>query len=173
VAYAADAGCVIKLIAQTRREGGKLFAQVGPAFVPVESQLAGVDDVFNAILVRGDATGEVVFYGRGAGKLPTASAVIGDIVECVKAAGNIGSLNWADSNRDNVSDINTSETVCYVRCRGDKLKDLTSKAFGEVRFLSHADAPADECAFITPRLPLSEIISRLEGFGVLARIRLL
>lgn len=54
---------------------------VAPMFVPQESQLSTVDDVFNGILVTGDATGEVLFYGKGAGKLPTASAVMSDVID--------------------------------------------------------------------------------------------
>ena len=57
---------------------------VCPMFVHRGSQLASVDDVFNGIMVRGDATGDVVFYGKGAGKLPTASAVVADVIDCVK-----------------------------------------------------------------------------------------
>ena len=57
---------------------------VCPMLIPRESQLANVDDVFNGIMVRGDATGDVVFYGKGAGKLPTASAVVADVIDCAK-----------------------------------------------------------------------------------------
>lgn len=74
MAIAQNAGYVVKLIGQAKRlEGGKSEVMVSPAFVPVENQLSGVDDVFNGVLVKGDATGEVMFYGKGAGKLPTAS----------------------------------------------------------------------------------------------------
>ena len=65
--------------------GAPITAMVTPAFVSHDSQLGNVDDVFNGILVRGDATGDVVFYGKGAGKYPTASAVVGDVIECAKA----------------------------------------------------------------------------------------
>ena len=73
---------MIKLIGAARRgEGGKrMTAYVAPAFINRETQLGTIDDVFNGILVRGDATGDVVFYGKGAGKLPTASAVVSDMI---------------------------------------------------------------------------------------------
>ncbi len=172
VAYAESACCVIKLIAQTRRENEKVFALVSPAFVDKESQLAGVDDVFNAILVRGDATGEVVFYGKGAGRLPTASAVIGDVIDCVKARGNIGSLNWSDSDNDNVADIKSAEAVFYIRAVGEK---AMCRPFGDVNFLERDGSGENEIAFITPRRPEREIDELLKSSGlkVLSRIRFL
>ena len=86
VEYAKDWGGVIKLLGRARKseDGKHIYAIVSPAFVDHHSQLASVDDVFNAILVRGDAIGDVVFYGRGAGKLPTASAVVADVIDCAR-----------------------------------------------------------------------------------------
>jgi homoserine dehydrogenase len=174
VAYAADAGRVIKLIAQTRRpdSSGKVFALVGPALVSEESQLSGVDDVFNAILVRGDATGEVVFYGKGAGKLPTASAVIGDVIECVKAAGNIGALKWSDNGRDNVAAAKAAEAEFYVRATGAKAMAFT---LGEIKFLARPGQPEGELAFITPAMAERELEKLLHtsGLKTTAKIRLL
>ena len=77
-------GGVLKLIGQARQVDGKVQCKVEPTFIPKESPLANVNDVFNAILVRGDNVGEVMFYGPGAGKLPTASAVMADVVDLVK-----------------------------------------------------------------------------------------
>ena len=85
VEYCDSYDAKIKLIGCAKRENeDKISIGVFPAIIKNESQLAGVNDVFNAILVRGDATGDVVFYGKGAGKLPTASAVVADIVSAVK-----------------------------------------------------------------------------------------
>ena len=78
-------GCVIKLIAWMKRgKDGSVAAGVEPCLVPKANQLASVDDVFNAVLVKGDMLGDVVFYGKGAGKLPTASAVVADVVDALK-----------------------------------------------------------------------------------------
>src|SRR5690606_2479633 len=82
--YAEAMDSVIKLIAVSRREGDRIFARVSPAVVSREHPLAGVEDVFNAIVVSGDAIGDAMFYGRGAGKLPTASAVVADVIDIVK-----------------------------------------------------------------------------------------
>ncbi len=78
---AEELGYVIKLVAHATRMGDGIYAMVSPIMLPLSHPLADVEDVFNAVLVRGDAIGDVLFYGRGAGKYPTASAVIGDIIE--------------------------------------------------------------------------------------------
>ena len=75
----------IKLLARAKQlPDGKIFAKVSPALVKNDSPLATVNDVFNAVLVKAETTGEVLFYGKGAGKMPTASSVIADIIECAK-----------------------------------------------------------------------------------------
>jgi len=85
IAYAKRFGGVIKLLAAGRSECGHLRARVAPVVVPAGHPLAMVNDVFNAVFVEGNAVGELMFYGRGAGKLPTASAVVGDMVEAAQA----------------------------------------------------------------------------------------
>ena len=99
IAAAARLDCVIKLIAWARRdETGRVTAAVEPMLVPRSNQLAGVDDVFNAVLVKGDMLGDVVFYGKGAGKLPTASAVVADVIDALKNGVKIhDSLFWQES----------------------------------------------------------------------------
>ena len=82
--YAHELGYAIKLLAIARREGGQVQARVHPCFVPQEHMLAKVDGVFNAVEVEGDLTGKILFHGRGAGREPTTSAIIGDLVEVAK-----------------------------------------------------------------------------------------
>lgn len=84
VAYAASLGCVIKLIGRVVKQGDRIHCLVAPMLVDRSALLSNVDDVFNAVMVRGDAVGDTVFYGRGAGKLPTASAVVADVIDEVK-----------------------------------------------------------------------------------------
>lgn len=166
VLYADNGGCVIKLIGRAERgEEGGVFAMVSPALIPRSSQLAGIDDVFNGILVRGDVTGDVVFYGKGAGKLPTASAVIGDIVDCVKAKGTIASLHWRDSEGNNVSDYRVKPAAMYVRCRGKDAERQAREAFGAVRSLARKRKPHDEFAFITAEMPEGDIEKKLRELG--------
>lgn len=90
-------GYSVKLIGIAKAAGGGVELSVEPMLVPCEHQLSNVSDVFNAILVRGAATGEVLFYGRGAGKMPTASAVLSDAVNAVKAGNTSRSLFWAEA----------------------------------------------------------------------------
>lgn len=82
IKYARELGYVIKLLAIAKEdEQGRIATRVHPAFLPKTHPLAAVNDVFNAVFVRGDAVGEIMHYGRGAGKMPTASSVVGDIIE--------------------------------------------------------------------------------------------
>ena len=177
VRYADDADCVIKLIGRAfPAADGKVFAMVSPALLSKSSQLAGIDDVFNGILVRGNATGDVVFYGKGAGKLPTASAVVGDIVDCVKAAGTIHSLHWQDSDGSNVAPVGDIAVAAYIRCQGANAADLCKEAFGPVQVLGRAGSPADEFAFVTEPMAEKDIEAKLaelaqKGVEKLAMIR--
>ncbi|MBQ3483625.1 MAG: homoserine dehydrogenase [Clostridia bacterium] len=81
VAVARALGCSVKLIGHTRRVGERVLAMVSPRMIPCSNPLAGVSDVFNGILVDANMLGECMFYGKGAGKLPTASAVVADIID--------------------------------------------------------------------------------------------
>ena len=95
VAAADVLGHAIKLVASVRKtEGGKILPAVMPMLVPYENIMSGVSDVFNAVLVYGDGIDQAMFYGRGAGKLPTASAVMGDVIEAIKHRENENSQNW-------------------------------------------------------------------------------
>jgi len=84
IAYAAELGYVIKLLAVARPFNGQVEARVHPAMLPADHPLASVNDVFNAVWLRGDGVGDLMFYGRGAGSLPTGSAIIGDVVESAR-----------------------------------------------------------------------------------------
>ncbi len=80
IAQAAEENCKIKLIAGAERNGDEITYSVAPRFVPIDHPLAGVSNEFNAIYITGNAVGELMFYGKGAGALPTGSAVAGDII---------------------------------------------------------------------------------------------
>lgn len=116
VEYAESGDFVIKLIGRAKKLGdnGEISCMVSPALIDRRSQLAGIDDVFNGILVRGNATGDVVFYGRGAGKLPTASAVVADIIDVAKADKTSNSLTWVDDGINHV--VNYLDTDSDIIC---------------------------------------------------------
>ena len=180
VAYAEAWGGVIKLIGRTKRdENGKVTIMVSPAMVSHESQLASVSDVFNGILVRGDATGDVVFYGKGAGKLPTASAVVADVIDCVKNWGVYKSPFWVEEEDDGVLDYLQTEIAFYLRIKCDNKEKALQKAkelFGEVEELKVASLDG-EIGVVTGIIKeaKAEGIKALKaaGFDVLGRIRVL
>lgn len=81
IKYARELDYAIKLLAIAKEESGQIQVRVHPAFIPLSHPLAAVNDVYNAVFIQGDAVGEIMLYGRGAGQMPTASAVVGDIIE--------------------------------------------------------------------------------------------
>lgn len=110
VELASRMGYVVKLIGHSKVLGDKVSASVCPAVIPTGSVISNVEDVFNIIKVRGDAIGDVAFYGRGAGKLPTASAVVADVIDCVKHLAARKYLFWEDGDKDYVVD---PDSVAY------------------------------------------------------------
>ncbi len=135
VEYAHGFNSVIKLIGRTRKlDNGKITANVYPALISREHMLSGVNDVFNAIMVRGDEVGDVMFYGRGAGKFPTASAVVGDVIDCAKHLSSRKYLHWVDGDEDYVTDSLGDITRFYVRVKTDDIeatkKEIETKFSG-------------------------------------------
>ena len=171
VKYCESMGSVIKLIGYASNKNGKLAIMTCPAVIDGESQLAGVNDVFNAILVRGDATGDVVFYGKGAGKLPTASAVVSDIVIAAKKSGTSKMMSWEDSDQSFVIPEKDLENKFYVRAVADKA--AVAKLFGDVRYLSRDNAPEDELAFVTGMMNEADFAEKCGKINVLGSIRVL
>lgn len=94
MAAADKKGCAVKLVAYAKKENGQLYIGVEPMLIPKANLLAGVEDVFNAVVCQCDMLGEVLFYGRGAGKLPTASAVVADCVEAVRRGAEVHQALW-------------------------------------------------------------------------------
>ncbi len=120
VEMAAKEDRVIKLLGITRRyEDGTVFAMVAPFAISRNHLLAGVEDVFNGIVVKGNAVDEVAFVGRGAGKLPTASAVVADIIDCVKHRGGENMMKWADCKENIVRNWEEERFSRLVRVAGE------------------------------------------------------
>ena len=177
VRYAEAFHCVIKLIGSVKRlADGKIDIIVAPMLVPNKSQLANIDYEFNGIMVRGDCTGDVVFYGKGAGKLPTASAVVADVIDCCKHLKTRKFLYWADGNGKNILPWEESSRAMYVRANGSNVAEKAEKLFGEVTVINKADAPADEKAFVVKAMPYNEFADKIaqleaDGVSVLSSIR--
>lgn len=169
VAYIGALGGVIKLLGRAKRmENGKIFAVVTPAIVMNGSQLASVTDVFNAILVRGDATGDVVFYGKGAGKLPTASAVVADVIDCARNMGRKKPLGWEEAEENYIVDYKSAVNPLYVRAEVENkekaLEDVVS-AIGDVKVLTFEGCKENELAFVTAEAKESDLTEKLNGIS--------
>jgi len=175
--YAEAMGSVIKLIAVSRKVDDKIFARVSPAIISKSHPLANVEDVFNAILVSGNAIGDVMFYGRGAGKLPTASAVVADVIDIVKHTGN-GRSVWEKKDYNNIIDTGEGETRFFVRVATASDKEAKKhilSIFGNVDFI-RLEKPEyeDEVAFVTMRSKekdLSAKVSQLKEADVIKGIK--
>lgn len=168
VEYAASWGGVIKLIGSVKMlEDGRIDIFVSPMFIENESQLAGVSDVFNGIMVRGDATGDVVFYGKGAGKLPTASAVVADVIDCIKHRRQRKYLYWTDSKENYVLPWEEGTAAMYIRAFAPSTDETYAKIkeiFGEVQMLSRNGEQDDEFAFVTEEKTVGEILKEAAAF---------
>ena len=172
VAYADSVGCKIKLLGRAiRQPEGKVRAFVAPHLVPGENPLSGVEDVFNAIAVTGNAIGDVMFYGRGAGKLPTASAVVADVIDIAKDLKKDRHNGWEEGAPDLVVSPDGLASPWYVRARMSA--DEARKRCGEVQLLARSGAPAGEAAFLTAPVTESEIKEKLSSLDVGSLFRVL
>lgn len=164
VAYAESCGHKIKLLGRCiRQKDGKLCVYVAPHLVDGENPLAGVEDVFNAITVKGNAVGDVMFYGRGAGKLPTASAVVADVVDAAKHRRGRKYLHWGAGSPDLVVPPDALESAWYVRMQAGV--DAVRSAFGEVTMLARPGAPEGEIAFLTEPMTEKALRDKLAPLG--------
>ena len=169
-------GCSVKLIGHTRMVDGKVLAMVSPRMIPMSNPLAGVADVFNGILVDANMVGEVMFYGKGAGKLPTASAVVADIIDIVAHRGKEGipAPKFAVATEEDYADFSQSRTrscIAFENCE-DACK-IIDQVFG----VSAAETVTvgNRIAFIAPEMSEAETEARITvcGLKLISRIRML
>ena len=178
VRYAASAKFAVKLLGTARTAAdGRLYVIVRPALVPQTSLVSSVDGVFNAVAVKGDAVGDVLFYGRGAGKMPTASAVVGDIVDCVCEKGTKTGYGWGPDDDSLVMPYDEYPVSLFVRGTatdvGAAFDELLS-VFGSNRYITAPGAPVNEIAFITghdTEKTLREKLASLSNFSTKSVIR--
>jgi len=141
---------------------------VAPHFVCKENLISSVNDVFNAVMVSGDAIDKAMFYGRGAGKFPTASAVVADIIDMAKADRTSISQVWEDADNSTfVEKIENNETEMYVRVKSSD-KAVIEKFGAEI--ISDENG---EVSFVTPCLSEKEIDEKLAGAEIVSKIRIL
>lgn len=166
--YAEAMKSAIKLLAMGNRQGDKFFAMVAPRMINRNHPLYSVNDVFNGILVKGNMVGDVMFYGRGAGKLPTASAVVADIVDAAKHEGtNIMTL-WS-SKKLELSACDEAENVFFVRVPAEE-KEAAQATFGNVKEVT-AEGVTGEFAFVTEKMTEAAFAEKSKKVTVKNRIR--
>ena len=151
--YAKAMGMTIKLLATCKRDGEKLNAMVAPCLLRAEHPLFAINGVFNSIFVHGNMLGDAMFYGSGAGKLPTASAVVGDIVEEARNLERNLGVMWS-SEKLALEDRRDVERRFFVRMKGsrEELQDRVASVFGMVQFV-RAEGVSGEFGFVTERMP--------------------
>jgi homoserine dehydrogenase len=146
--YARNIGYKIKLLGRALRTGDDtVTAYVAVHLLGANSLLANVDDVMNGVVIHGNAVGECMFYGPGAGKLPAASAIVADVIDCVKHFQARKYLSWGDGFDGYVTSADDIASRWYVRT-GSSLSEI-GQAFGNVRFIHYPGAPEGEYAFIS------------------------
>ncbi len=150
VKLAESMGYVIKLIGCSKRMGDKIMAYVSPVLIPENHSLAGVVDVFNAIMIKGDSIGDVMFYGRGAGKLPTASAVMADVIDCARNEEVTHPIIWKKSDKEILERTEENECAMYVRLKHTSAQQA-KEVFGDVEFY-YLPGDDSEAAFITKKM---------------------
>ncbi len=153
--YAKEMGASVKLLGSSRRKGGEVCARVAPVMIGKDHPLYAVSGVYNGILVKSDMLGVSMYYGSGAGKLPTASAVVADMIEAAQNEQMNIPIGWGEQ-RQKVADIKTAECRYFVRIAGTfkEKADLIRRTFGEVR--TFVLEGADEFAILTRKMSESE-----------------
>ena len=171
IKYAKALGASIKIFGSSKNVDGQVYAKVAPVMIDSTHPLYMVNDVFNGIFVKGNMVGDLMFYGSGAGKLPTASAVVGDVVAAAKNLGTNVPVIW-EQEKLTIADMKEAKQRFFVRLSGDKASNESkvAAAFGKVQ---DVDAGiADEYAFITDAVKEGDFAKKAEELGnVISRIR--
>lgn len=172
--YAQEIGAKIRLVATSVKKPEGYYAMVAPGMVNESDPLYGVNGVFNAVKVHGNMLGDAMFYGSGAGKLPTASAVAGDVVDEARHLHETITTYWSDEELP-LQPVGNMENRFFVRVQGsasDRAEEIR-KIFGNAETISLPSLPG-EFAFITDRMKESEFADRSGKLGgMISRIRVL
>ena len=166
--YAHAMGKTIKLLAQSKEIDGKFYAMVAPFMISKEHPLYMVNDVFNAVCVHGNMLGDSMYYGRGAGKLPTASAVVSDVVDCARHLCKVIMCFW-DAEDVELTKVDQSSRRFFVRVEQDN-ESKALQVFESVSVIE-ADVPG-EFAFVTDEMTENEFNRKAEEVGIISRIRI-
>ncbi len=163
VAFAEKFGAVIKLIGAAKIVDGEVYCRVSPMVIPAGHQLSEVNDVFNAILVKGDSIGDVMFYGRGAGKLPTASAVVADVIDAAKHIHINKFITWKEAKEDFMIDPETVACRYFVRANSGAVIE----SFPGAEDLGNENG---EFFFVTEEMTEADFTKAFDGRGAFIRV---
>ncbi len=159
----------VKLLAMSRNTESGFYAMVAPFLIAKEHPLYSVNDVFNAVYVHGNMLGDSMYYGRGAGKLPTASAVVSDVVDCARHLGKTVMCFW-DNKQVKLMDIADTKRRFFVRVEAAKKQDALA-AFGSVEEINAQ--VAEEFAFVTDVMTEKTFNEKISVIGgMINRIRI-
>ena len=165
--YAKALNASIKLIGESKKENGTVYARVAPALIDREQPLYSVHDVFNAIFVKGNMVDDVMFYGRGAGKLPTASAVVADVIDAAKHKNKHIPIIWEEDKLE-LGDIREYKQKFFVRVPAD-MKETVKQKMPELEEIK-TEKVKGEFAFITPVLTENEFEEAVKDLKIINRI---
>lgn len=165
IAYAKAMDCKIKLLGTYKQVEEDVYAMVAPKMVSLLQPLSGVSGVFNSIFVNGNMVGDVMFYGQGAGKLPTASAVIGDVVDAIKHLDRYVGPIWEEE-KLTLSSLDNFEQKVFIRMKDSVDVDKVKEAFGDVEEIK-AEGVTGEYAFVTNVIKEKDMREKLDTFGEL------
>lgn len=172
IKYAKALGTSIKLLATSKKEGTGFYAMVSPVMINSSTPLYSVNGVFNAIFIHGNVLGDAMFYGSGAGKLPTASAVVADVVDIAKNLDRNIMTNWSSKTLE-LMNISQVEGRFFVRIKGnmsDRMGEV-EQLFGQVEAIELDDV-ADEFAVITPLMTEASYHEKAKQMdGIIGMIR--
>lgn len=163
--YAKAMGKTVKLLASCKRDAGSISAMVCPCLLSQEHPLFSVNGVFNSVFVHGNMLGDAMFYGSGAGKLPTASAVVGDVVEAAKNLNNNLGNGWSEEKLVLKKQDDVAHRF-FVRMKGDR-EELQEKLGADFGMLQYVAVPGigGEFGFVTECLPEGEYQKKAAGYA--------
>ncbi|MCL2365758.1 MAG: homoserine dehydrogenase [Oscillospiraceae bacterium] len=167
--FASELGYKIKLLGRARVVGDKLYAYVASHLIDKEQLLSGVEGVMNGVVVRGNAVGDVILCGAGAGKLPTASAVVADIIDAVKHLYARKWIGWEDGDPALLADPAQLETAWYIRTDAPKAK--IEREFGDVIFAGESNGTIAFKTMMLSGKKINDILAR--GIKPLSIFRIL
>lgn len=169
IKYAKALSGAIKLLGTSSINGGRIHSMVAPFIIGREHPLINVNGVFNGIFVNGNMLGDTMFYGKGAGKLPTASAVVSDVVDLVKHMGTNIMTIW-EPEKLVLSDIDDYACRFFVRVKDTNNKADIEKLFGDVNYVE-AEGVTGELAFLTNKISEGEFAQKETSLDMISRIR--